>query len=95
MFKVSLSSHNRRQRASIIPITQILRTCHLIPSYGRQVNHTWASESVLDQATFFYLNPYLRHHDFFLFRYLYDLFQSRRTQHVLAMQHRAGLLRNG
>lgn len=93
MFRVSLSSHNRRQRASIIPITQILRTCHLIPGYGGGVDHTWTSESVLDQASFFYLNPYLRHHDFFMLRHLYDLFESRRTQHALAMRRRAGLLR--
>ncbi|KAJ7435711.1 hypothetical protein B0H11DRAFT_1702971, partial [Mycena galericulata] len=68
MHQVSLSSRNHRQNSEIIPITDIVRSCHLIPVFGRSVDLTWTSEHVLDQCKSFYLNPYLRHHDFFFFR---------------------------
>ncbi|KAJ6564347.1 hypothetical protein B0H19DRAFT_941521 [Mycena capillaripes] len=70
MHQVSLSSQNLRQRSSIIPINEIVRSCHLIPVFGRAANPEWTSETVLDHCKSFYLNPYLRHHDFYLFRYL-------------------------
>ncbi|KAJ6508168.1 hypothetical protein C8R45DRAFT_1050452 [Mycena sanguinolenta] len=70
MHQVSLSSQNLRQRSSIIPLTDIVRSCHLIPVFGRSVNPRWEADTVLDQCKSFYLNPYLRHHDFYLFRYL-------------------------
>ncbi|KAJ7880811.1 hypothetical protein B0H14DRAFT_2253083, partial [Mycena olivaceomarginata] len=35
MHKVSLSSRNHCQHSSIIPITEILRSCHLIPVFGK------------------------------------------------------------
>ncbi|KAJ7453512.1 hypothetical protein FB451DRAFT_1519921 [Mycena latifolia] len=80
MHQVSLSSRNLRQNSEIIPITDIARSCHLIPVFGRSVNPTWTSERVLDQAKSFYLNPYLRHHDFYLFRYLVDVYVARKAE---------------
>ncbi|KAJ7330893.1 hypothetical protein DFH08DRAFT_708629 [Mycena albidolilacea] len=79
MHQVSLSSRNHRQRSSIIPIGDILRSCHLIPVFGRSANPRWTSDVVLDVCTSFYLNPYLRHHDFYLFRYLVAVHASRRA----------------
>ncbi|KAJ7268359.1 hypothetical protein C8J57DRAFT_990995, partial [Mycena rebaudengoi] len=35
MHLVSLSSRNHRQQSSIIPVTDIARSCHLIPVSGR------------------------------------------------------------
>ncbi|KAI0682089.1 hypothetical protein BC835DRAFT_1244408, partial [Cytidiella melzeri] len=35
MFSVAPSQRNHRCRASIIPISAILRSCHLIPVWGR------------------------------------------------------------
>ncbi|KAJ7263772.1 hypothetical protein C8J57DRAFT_1230967 [Mycena rebaudengoi] len=80
MHRVSLSSRALRQNSSIIPVTDILRSCHLIPVFGRSVNPTWTSATVLDRCTYFYLNPYLRHHDFFLFRYLVDVDASKKAE---------------
>lgn len=77
LFKVSHSTHMHRRRASIIPITQIERSCHLFPIFKRAIDRTWTTDSVLDLSADFYLNPYLRHHDFFLFRYLLPLHLSR------------------
>lgn len=70
----SLSSRNRRQRASIIPMSLIQQTCHLIPVYGSQhaTSLGWTASSIITEAAAFYLNPYLRHHDFYLLRYRVD-----------------------
>ena len=76
MFETSPSSHNHRRRASVIPVTWIARSCHLSPNFGRQIPEAWSSSSVLDDARTFFLNPYLRHHDFYLLRYLLDLHVS-------------------
>lgn len=70
LFKVSHSSHNHRRRVSVIPVTQIVRSCHLLPVWGKRMDASWTSENVLDKCKQFYVNAYLRHHDFVLFRYL-------------------------
>ncbi|KAH7880127.1 uncharacterized protein C8R40DRAFT_1158616 [Lentinula edodes] len=44
----------------------IVQTCHLTPHFGRKMNRAWDSANVLDSAEKFYLNPYLRHRDFYL-----------------------------
>ncbi|KAJ7196887.1 hypothetical protein B0H12DRAFT_1038122 [Mycena haematopus] len=69
MHLVSLSSRMHRQKSSIIPVSEITRSCHLIPVFGKSLNRAWTSDTVLDLCPRFYLNPYLRHHDFYLFRY--------------------------
>ena len=40
MFKVSISTRNHHRRTSIIPITQIVRSCHLLPIWGKQIDVT-------------------------------------------------------
>ncbi|KAF8170150.1 hypothetical protein BJ912DRAFT_1025406 [Pholiota molesta] len=59
MYKISRSTRAHRRRVSIIPVTDIVRSCHLIPGFGG-----WTADTVLTEAPYFYLNPYLRHHDF-------------------------------
>lgn len=72
MFKISHSTRNHRRRTSIIPITQIERSVHLLPIWGKRADPSWTSANVLDRCHRFYVNPYLRHQDFVLFRYMYD-----------------------
>ncbi|KAJ7456359.1 hypothetical protein B0H11DRAFT_1874417 [Mycena galericulata] len=79
MHLVSLSSRQHRQNSSIVPVRDIVRSCHLIPVYGRAVNRTWTSATVLDQCKSFYLNPYLRNYDFYLFRYLVATYARRKA----------------
>ncbi|KAJ7574250.1 hypothetical protein C8J56DRAFT_979934 [Mycena floridula] len=69
-YQVHWSTHMHRQRASIIPISQIVRSCHLIPKFGAKINSQWTSETVLKQASTFFVNPDLCQHDFYLFRFL-------------------------
>ncbi|KAJ7075485.1 hypothetical protein B0H15DRAFT_925432 [Mycena belliarum] len=79
MHQVSLSSRGHRQNSSIIPVTDIVRSCHLIPVFGRKVDPRWTSETVLDQCKSFYLNPYLSHYDFYFFRYLVAVYTRRKA----------------
>ncbi|KAH9928242.1 hypothetical protein B0H21DRAFT_781211 [Amylocystis lapponica] len=71
MYKVSHSTRCHHRRVLIIPVTQIERSCHLIPVLGHQMVQSWMSEDVLDQCKTFYVNPYLCHDDFVLFHYLH------------------------
>src|SRR5258707_4831088 len=68
MYQVTHSYRNRSRHASIIPVNQIVQSCHLIPKFGTKIGRTWKAENVLDTADAFYLNPNLRLHDFVLFR---------------------------
>ncbi|KAJ7779848.1 hypothetical protein B0H16DRAFT_1671879 [Mycena metata] len=53
MHEVSLSSRNNRQNSSIIPVSHILRSCHLIPVFGRSMDPTWTLDRVLDKCKSF------------------------------------------
>ena len=66
MYKVSFSSYNHRQCASVILTLDILHTCHLMPCFGNYnaFDLGWTAATVLDEAPSFYLNPYLCHYDF-------------------------------
>lgn len=70
MFSISRSTRNHRRRASIIPITHIERTCHLIPVWGSAMDKSWTQGNVLQHSQRFFVNPYLRHSDFVIFRML-------------------------
>ena len=71
MYKISPSTRNGGYaNTSIIPITHIVRGCHLVPVFGKEIDHSWTCENALNRSADFFLNPYLRHLDFFLLRYL-------------------------
>jgi hypothetical protein len=70
MYQVSRSTRSSRRRASIIPVTQIERSIHLIPKFGRVMNITWSVNDILELCKTFYVNLYVRHLDFLLFCYL-------------------------
>ncbi|KAJ4463313.1 hypothetical protein C8J55DRAFT_494445 [Lentinula edodes] len=68
MYRVERSMRGKIHNSSIIPITYIACSCHLVPFYGKHADPSWSSEKVLDQCQHFYLNPYLRPIDFVLLR---------------------------
>jgi hypothetical protein len=78
MHKVSLSTRSHRQNSEVIPVSRILRSCHLIPVFGKSANRAWTAETVLESCKQFYLNPYLRHHDFYLLRYQVAVNEARK-----------------
>lgn len=69
MCKTSRSSCQHRRNTSIIPVSQIARSCHLIPFFGQEINPRWTTHNVLEESEEFYVNHYLRHLDFVLMRY--------------------------
>ena len=71
MYKVLPSTRNGGYgNLSVIPITHIVRSCHLIPVFGKQVDYSWMHKNILRVSPEFLLNPYLHHLDFFLLHYL-------------------------
>ncbi|KAJ4479710.1 hypothetical protein C8J55DRAFT_455705 [Lentinula edodes] len=88
LFKLSYSTRMRERHCSIIPVTRIMQTCHLYPNFGRSVNPLWTSHQILDQAPSFYLNPYLRHRDFYLFRYQVHLFLKAKEDFAREIQRK-------
>jgi hypothetical protein len=69
MIRIKASTNTGRLTSSIIPVSDIERTCHLMPEFGRVTPNTWTPSTVLDLAPYFHINPYLRHRDFYIFRY--------------------------
>ncbi|KAI0643893.1 hypothetical protein C8Q79DRAFT_914885 [Trametes meyenii] len=75
MYVVLPSMRQHQRNASVIPITDIQRTCHLIPCWGKRIDRQVVEGDVLDNTAMkFFVNPYLRHHNFVLFRYMIDHF---------------------
>ncbi|OCH89324.1 hypothetical protein OBBRIDRAFT_842278 [Obba rivulosa] len=72
LYTLSRSTCQHRRFASIIPITDIIRSCHLIPVWGTSMDRTWTSDTVVELCKKFYFNSYLHHHDFVEFQYLVD-----------------------
>ena len=68
MYIIGASSRNLRRRTSVVPVSHIVRSCHLLPRFGKApIDPTWHSANILDQNIKFYVNCYLRHLDFVLF----------------------------
>lgn len=64
LYKISHDWHNQQRRSIVLPVHRVFRSCHLIPDWGAQVNRSWSSEYVLEQADTFFLNPFSDHHMF-------------------------------
>ncbi|KAJ3859983.1 hypothetical protein EV359DRAFT_75404 [Lentinula novae-zelandiae] len=86
LFKLSYSFQQHYPHCSIIPVTQIIQTCHLYPAYGRSVDATWTSDNILDKCSSFYLNVYLRHRDFLQFRHRISMFIKSKEDEVIEFQ---------
>ncbi|EIM79496.1 uncharacterized protein STEHIDRAFT_69427 [Stereum hirsutum FP-91666 SS1] len=59
MYKVSRAIQNGVRSASIIPVASIRRSVHLFPLFGPHVPDGWTTNTSLELATSFYLNPTL------------------------------------
>ena len=68
MFKISPSKVPGGILASIIPLANIRRSIHLLPSFGAVAPHDWNSSNVLDLCPTFFANPFTDRH---LYRILF------------------------
>jgi hypothetical protein len=55
---------NGMQSSGIIPLTSIVRSCHLIPKFGEGYNHLWSAEEILDNWDTFFVNDFLDIHSY-------------------------------
>ena len=70
MYQISCSNRNRYRRALIIPVNQIVQSCHFIPKFGTKIGRMWNAKNVLELADTYYFNPDLSLHNFVLLRYM-------------------------
>ena len=70
MHTVTRSTRQSRRNATIVPVTQIARGCHLIAKSGKEISLAWTMDNVLEQqGTYYYVNPYVHVDMFTTFRY--------------------------
>ncbi|KAI0824025.1 hypothetical protein BC628DRAFT_1381212 [Trametes gibbosa] len=58
LYKISRSLRRGDRIASIVPVQNIARSCHLFPDFGAAVPRTWASSTVLEDCTSFFVNSF-------------------------------------
>lgn len=56
---VSRSSQDRSAAAEIIPVSDIVSSCHLLPRFGTHYRAGWSTDTVLEECPSFFLNPYI------------------------------------
>ena len=66
MFKLKRSVENGEQVASIVPVSTIRRSAHLLLKFGSAVPEGWSSDNVLEECASFYLNPFADRHMYFV-----------------------------
>ncbi|KAF8952951.1 hypothetical protein BDZ97DRAFT_1992200 [Flammula alnicola] len=58
LYKISRHRINGNQQASVIPISLIRQSVHLLPAFGPVAPPSWKSSSVLEAASHFYVNSF-------------------------------------
>ncbi|KAF8063166.1 hypothetical protein FPV67DRAFT_1421162, partial [Lyophyllum atratum] len=64
MYKISRSLSGGQRVASIIPVSDIRRSVHLLPKSGPVIPREWTSATVLDSCTYFFVSPFLDRHTY-------------------------------
>ncbi|KAI0085458.1 hypothetical protein BDY19DRAFT_896743 [Irpex rosettiformis] len=64
LMSITRSTRMHRPHAEIILVDRIVRSCHLIPHFGRTKEPGWTSENVAELCRVFWFNHYLDFHIF-------------------------------
>jgi len=64
MFKITRLFQDGHRVASIIPLSRIRRTVHLLPKFGQTAPRDWTSSTVLERCNTFYLNQLSDRHSY-------------------------------
>lgn len=59
---VTRSTRMHQPYAEIIEVDRILRSCHLVPMFGRVIEPSWTAENVVELCRSFYVNHYIDYH---------------------------------
>lgn len=59
LYRITRSIRNHARLASIIPVEQLERSCHLYPDFGPIAPRHWTSSTVLDDCPAFFVNSFL------------------------------------
>lgn len=68
LYVLSRSTRMHHPYGELVPVDRIVRNCHLIPKFGREMDLRWTSANVTDVCKSFYFNAYLDMHTFCMFR---------------------------
>lgn len=58
LYKVTRSTQGNTRLASIVPISNIVQSIHLIPLVGRAIPPDWNSSTILDECSTFLVNSF-------------------------------------
>ncbi|KAI0054953.1 hypothetical protein BV25DRAFT_1816322 [Artomyces pyxidatus] len=66
MYKVLRSMNRQRTErvASIVPVTQLHRSVHLVPKFGPEAPREWSSSNVLELCQHFFVNSFTDRHTY-------------------------------
>ncbi|KAG2145304.1 uncharacterized protein EDB93DRAFT_1241163 [Suillus bovinus] len=64
MYKITCLVHSGEKVASIIPVSNIVHSIHLIPKFGPVAPCHWRSNNVLEECDTFFVNCYIDWHSF-------------------------------
>jgi hypothetical protein len=73
VYSITSSTRNSRRNSAIISVDKIVRSCHLMGRYPREVPSSWTADNVLDQSIQFVFNPYISVDTFTLLKSHYFL----------------------
>jgi hypothetical protein len=68
MYSISRSTRLGRRNAEVVSVTCIVRACHLVGKTGREIDHKWTTENILEEANTFWVNNYIDVDTFLLTR---------------------------
>ncbi|KAI6095825.1 hypothetical protein EDD16DRAFT_1491663 [Pisolithus croceorrhizus] len=59
LYVISHSTRNHCHNVGVISVDRIIHPCHLLAWCGREISKDWTVDSVLEKASFFYVNSYI------------------------------------